>query len=177
MSSGAAQAGRTNAGHGRTLRRVAPDRFGVFDLENSAGTPIYVHAKICIIDDTWFTCGSDNFNRRSWTTDSELTCAVFDTTAGRREPDSADTSTGSARPLAHGLRLQLWAEHLGLDQDDPSSTPRRLRSGSGTAPPMLWTSGTKPAAARRAPRDRCDTTLRNAYRPFSVSGRRLQTGL
>ncbi len=66
------------------LRRVAPDRVGVFDLENSAGTPIYVHAKICIIDDTWFTCGSDNFNRRSWTNDSELTCAVLDTTVDNR---------------------------------------------------------------------------------------------
>ncbi len=63
------------------LRRAAPDRVGVFDLENSAGTPIYVHAKICIVDDTWFTCGSDNFNRRSWTSDSELTCAVVDTTS------------------------------------------------------------------------------------------------
>jgi phosphatidylserine/phosphatidylglycerophosphate/cardiolipin synthase-like enzyme len=87
------------------MRRAAPDRVGVFDLENRAGTPIYVHAKICIIDDTWFTIGSDNFNRRSWTTDSELTCAVID--------------TGSPPPLAHGLRLELWAEHLGLDPDDP----------------------------------------------------------
>ena len=92
-----------------TISRVAAGRFGVFNLENRAGTPIYVHAKICIIDDTWFTCGSDNFNRRSWTTDSELTCAVVDTTAG----------AGASRPLAHGLRLQLWAEHLGLDQNDP----------------------------------------------------------
>ena len=80
----------------------------MFNLENTAGTPIYVHAKICIIDDAWFTCGSDNFNRRSWTTDSELTCAVIDTTAG---PEAS-------RPLPHSLRLQLWAEHLGLDQND-----------------------------------------------------------
>ncbi|WP_442543625.1 phospholipase D family protein [Arthrobacter sp. KN11-1C] len=97
------------------LRRTAPDRVGVFDLENSSGTPIYIHAKMCIIDDIWFTCGSDNFNRRSWTTDSELTCAVVDTTAG--EPPSAGHD--SSRPLASGLRRQLWAEHLGLDQDDP----------------------------------------------------------
>jgi phosphatidylserine/phosphatidylglycerophosphate/cardiolipin synthase-like enzyme len=100
------------------MRQAAPDRVGVFDLENRAGTPIYVHAKICIIDDTWFTCGSDNFNRRSWTTDSELTCAVIDTSAGPRS-----SSAGSSRPgapgLACGLRLQLWAEHLGLEQDDP----------------------------------------------------------
>jgi phosphatidylserine/phosphatidylglycerophosphate/cardiolipin synthase-like enzyme len=91
------------------MRRVAPNRFGVFNLENKAGTPIYVHAKICIIDDIWFTIGSDNFNRRSWTADSELTCAVIDTTAGE----------DASRSLAHTLRLQLWAEHLGLDQNDP----------------------------------------------------------
>ncbi|MDQ1528003.1 MAG: hypothetical protein QOG18_2616 [Microbacteriaceae bacterium] len=99
----------------KMLRRVAPDRVGVFDLENSTGTPIYVHAKICIVDDTWITCGSDNFNRRSWTTDSELTCAVLDTTADNREPPGNNTS----RRLARDLRLQLWAEHLCLDQNDP----------------------------------------------------------
>ena len=107
----------------RMLRRVAPDRVGVFDLENSTGTPIYVHAKICIVDDTWMTCGSDNFNRRSWTTDSELTCAVLDTSADTsadtREPPGAGTGNDTSRRLAHDLRLQLWAEHLGLDQNDP----------------------------------------------------------
>jgi phosphatidylserine/phosphatidylglycerophosphate/cardiolipin synthase-like enzyme len=103
----------------RRMSQVAPERVGVFDLENSAGTPIYVHAKICIIDDIWFTCGSDNFNRRSWTTDSELTCAVIDTSASHGEPRAADTGPGGSRPLAYGLRLQLWAEHLGLDQKDP----------------------------------------------------------
>ncbi|WP_285115970.1 phospholipase D family protein [Leifsonia sp. fls2-241-R2A-40a] len=104
------------------LRRTAPDRFGVFDLENGAGTPIYVHAKVCIVDDTWATCGSDNFNRRSWTTDSELTCAVFDTT-----PDQPDAQGGFARDL----RMQLWAEHLGLDPDD-----RRLLDTDGGL--ALW---------------------------------------
>ncbi|GAC1371317.1 MAG: phospholipase D-like domain-containing protein [Pseudarthrobacter sp.] len=101
------------------LRRVAPDRVRVFDLENSAGTPIYVHAKICIIDDVWFTCGSDNFNRRSWTTDSELTCAVLDTTAENPELPGTSTGHSASRPLAQALRLQLWAEHLGRDPDDP----------------------------------------------------------
>ena len=103
----------------RMLRRVAPNRFGVFNLENNTGTPIYVHAKICIVDDTWFTCGSDNFNRRSWTTDSELTCAVIDTTADNRETSDTETSNDASRGLARGLRLQLWAEHLGLDPNDP----------------------------------------------------------
>jgi len=102
------------------LRRAAPDRVGVFDLENNDGTPIYVHAKICIIDDTWFTCGSDNFNRRSWTTDSELTCAVIDTAAAADADGSAGGRT--PQPLPRKLRLQLWAEHLGMDQDDPLLT-------------------------------------------------------
>ena len=148
------------------LRRAAPDRVGVFDLENSAGTPIYVHAKICIIDDTWFTCGSDNFNRRSWTTDSELTCAVFDTTADNREPPGTDTGHDVSRPLAHGLRLQLWAEHLGLDQNDPrlhdpaaglelwNSHRRRSRPLARNRPPLAPTRRTRApphARARVAP--------------------------
>ncbi|WP_457099337.1 phospholipase D family protein [Microbacterium sp. P5_E9] len=113
------------------LRRAAPDRFGVFDLENAADTPIYVHAKVCIVDDTWFTCGSDNFNRRSWTSDSELTCAVVDTTA---ESAGAHEAGADERPrlgVAHRLRLQLWSEHLGLEADDP----RLLDTRSGLA---LW---------------------------------------
>jgi phosphatidylserine/phosphatidylglycerophosphate/cardiolipin synthase-like enzyme len=79
------------------LRAVAPDRVGIYDLENAAGVPIYVHAKVCVVDDEWFTCGSDNFNRRSWTNDSELTCAVVG--AG----------------LARDLRSELWTEHLGAE--------------------------------------------------------------
>jgi len=93
----------------RMLHRAAPGRVGVFDLENSAGVPIYVHAKVCIVDDTWFTCGSDNFNRRSWTTDSELTCAVTE----------ADAEGDAEGGLARQLRIRLWAEHLELNENDP----------------------------------------------------------
>ena len=50
----------------------------IYGLENHAGTPVYVHAKACVIDDTWTTIGSDNFNRRSWTHDSELSAVVID---------------------------------------------------------------------------------------------------
>jgi phosphatidylserine/phosphatidylglycerophosphate/cardiolipin synthase-like enzyme len=102
------------------LRRVAPGRVGIFDVENSAGSPIYVHAKICIVDDTWLTCGSDNFNRRSWTTDSELTCAVIDSSAHRSEEGNRRVDERDSGGLACELRRQLWAEHLGLHPDDPS---------------------------------------------------------
>jgi phosphatidylserine/phosphatidylglycerophosphate/cardiolipin synthase-like enzyme len=76
------------------LRRVAPGRVAVYGLENHAGVPVYVHAKVCIVDDTWTSTGSDNFSRRSWTHDSELTAVVLDEAYGRR------------------LRLTLAAEHL-----------------------------------------------------------------
>lgn len=85
------------------LVEAGGDRFAIYDLENAAGTPVYVHAKVCVVDDTWMTCGSDNLNRRSWTHDSELTCAVVD-------PDGR---------LPRELRTTLWAEHLGLSADDP----------------------------------------------------------
>jgi phosphatidylserine/phosphatidylglycerophosphate/cardiolipin synthase-like enzyme len=85
------------------LREAGGDRFAMFDIENAAGTPIYVHAKVCVVDDTWTTIGSDNLNLRSWTHDSELTCAFVD-------PDGT---------LPRDLRSALWAEHLGLPADDP----------------------------------------------------------
>jgi phosphatidylserine/phosphatidylglycerophosphate/cardiolipin synthase-like enzyme len=62
----------------RMLREAGGDRVAVYGLENEAGTPVYVHAKVCVVDDTWSIIGSDNFNRRSWTHDSELSCAVLD---------------------------------------------------------------------------------------------------
>jgi phosphatidylserine/phosphatidylglycerophosphate/cardiolipin synthase-like enzyme len=98
----------------RMLQRTAPERVAIYNLENLDGVPVYVHAKICVVDDIWFTCGSDNFNRRSWTSDSELTCAVLDTTPDHRLPDGQD-----ARRLARELRLDVWSEHLGLSRDDP----------------------------------------------------------
>ena len=100
------------------LARAGGDRVAVYDLENEAGTPIYVHAKLCVVDDLWRTCGSDNFNRRSWTHDSEITCAVVDATHDAREPRDVPRDGLGARRLPRDLRLQLWAEHLGLAADD-----------------------------------------------------------
>ncbi len=101
------------------LRAAAPERVLAVDLENAEGVPIYVHAKVCIVDDVWFTCGSDNFNLRSWTTDSEVTCAVVDTTDDGRAPADPSGVGSGARRLARDLRLQLWGEHLGVDPADP----------------------------------------------------------
>jgi len=58
--------------------------------------PIYVHAKVAIVDDIWATVGSGNLNNRGMRDDTEMNIATLDVN------------------LAHGLRLMLQAEHLGL---------------------------------------------------------------
>jgi phosphatidylserine/phosphatidylglycerophosphate/cardiolipin synthase-like enzyme len=82
------------------MTEAAGDRVAAYGIENHAGTPVYVHAKICVMDDWWATVGSDNFSRRSWTHDSELSVVVLDTTGGDHGA------------YARRLRLTLAAEHL-----------------------------------------------------------------
>ncbi|TMR98661.1 phospholipase, partial [Nonomuraea basaltis] len=93
------------------LRSASGDRAAVYDLENHHGTPIYVHAKACVVDDVWAAVGSDNVNLRSWTYDSELSCAVLDEHEDPRPPH------GALR-YARDLRLALMAEHLDLPEDE-----------------------------------------------------------
>jgi phosphatidylserine/phosphatidylglycerophosphate/cardiolipin synthase-like enzyme len=83
------------------MTRAGGDRVAVYSPENADGTPVYVHAKVCVIDDTWATVGSDNLNLRSWTYDSELACAVID----------------EAGTYAADLRRTLNREHIDRDLD------------------------------------------------------------
>ena len=115
-----------------TCRSAAADRVHVFDLENRAGTPVYVHAKVAVIDDVWACVGSANLNRRSWSHDSELSCAVLDETRDPREPvDPAGLGDG-ARSFARDLRLTLVREHLdrpaGRQRGRRPARPGRLRA-------------------------------------------------
>ncbi|SHN60235.1 Phosphatidylserine/phosphatidylglycerophosphate/cardiolipin synthase [Geodermatophilus obscurus] len=103
----------------KTVLAAGGDRVQLFDLENEAGRPVYVHAKVCVVDDVWAAVGSANLNRRSWTHDSELTAAVLDEQRdGRRPLDPGGLGDG-ARAFARELRLALMREHLGrTDGDD-----------------------------------------------------------
>ena len=56
--------------------------------------PVYVHAKIGIVDDTWLTIGSANLNEHSLFNDTEVNVVACDPELARR------------------TRLRLWAEHL-----------------------------------------------------------------
>ncbi len=97
------------------LRAAGGQRFAAYHLERSDGIPIYVHAKVCIVDDVWMTAGSDNVNRRSWTHDSELTLAILDGEVDDRPPHDPAGLGDRARVLPRTTRLTLWAEHLDLD--------------------------------------------------------------
>lgn len=118
----------------RALHAAAPDRVGVYGVENEDGTPVYVHAKVCVIDDVWAGVGSDNVNRRSWTHDSELSCAVVDEALDEREPRMIDGFGDGARRFARDLRLRLMCEHLQHDDDaelvDPLSAFRAFAEGA-----------------------------------------------
>lgn len=67
--------------------------------------PIYVHAKVAIVDDAWLTVGSANLNEHSLFNDTEMNIVCHDT------------------KLARKTRLRLWSEHLELPVDAVSGDP------------------------------------------------------
>jgi len=119
-----------------TVLGAAPDRVDFYSIENGDGVPVYVHAKACVIDDVWSCVGSDNFNRRSWTHDSELGCAVIDDARDPREPADPGGLGDGARVFARDLRVGLAREHLGRaegdDRDliDPAAMVRAFAAGA-----------------------------------------------
>jgi len=70
--------------------------------------PLYVHAKVGIIDDSWMTVGSANLNEHSLFNDTEINVVSCD-------PD-----------LARRTRMRLWAEHLQLSLDEVAGDPIAL---------------------------------------------------
>ncbi len=55
---------------------------------------IYIHAKLFIVDDQWYSIGSANISYQSLRTDSEINVAVWDSKGAKK------------------LRQDLWKEHL-----------------------------------------------------------------
>lgn len=93
----------------RAVRKVDhANRFHIYVPYTSGGTPIYVHAKLTIVDDEMLRIGSANMNNRSMGLDSE--CDVF--IDMRRE---ANAHVG---PKITGLRHSLLAEHCGASEEE-----------------------------------------------------------
>ncbi|CAN6195969.1 unnamed protein product [Urochloa humidicola] len=69
--------------------------------------PIYVHAKLMIVDDEYVIVGSANLNERSLAgnRDSEIA-------QGSYQPEHLNGAHGRARGQVHGFRMSLWHEHF-----------------------------------------------------------------
>lgn len=83
------------------------------EKENFFQEELYVHAKVCIVDDKTVICGSSNINDRSQLGyhDSELSIVMTDTRVLDSTMDGAPYRAGHH---AATLRRMLWREHLGL---------------------------------------------------------------
>jgi len=86
-------------GAGRFLATTISGRSGALT------SPVYVHAKIGIVDDRWLTLGSANLNEHSLFNDTEMNIVSCD--AG----------------ISRATRLRLWSEHLELPIEDVSGDP------------------------------------------------------
>ena len=82
-------------------RRDHRGRLRIYHPVTNAGEPIYVHAKILVVDDSVIRIGSSNFNNRSLRLDTECDVTIRDD-----------------RPTIAAIRDGLVAEHLGIDPSD-----------------------------------------------------------
>jgi phosphatidylserine/phosphatidylglycerophosphate/cardiolipin synthase-like enzyme len=74
-------------------------------LSGTRDDPLYVHAKVCVVDDRWLMVGSANLNEHSLLNDTELGVVTQD------------------ERVAREARVRLWAEHLELDRSVVESEP------------------------------------------------------
>jgi phosphatidylserine/phosphatidylglycerophosphate/cardiolipin synthase-like enzyme len=89
-------------GQGRFLATTIRARTG------ATSDPVYVHAKIGIVDDRWMTLGSANLNAHSFFNDTEMNVVTCQA------------------PLARETRIRLWAEHLERDPSELEGDPCAL---------------------------------------------------
>lgn len=102
---------RANNGHDDTRGQLAvlvdaddgDNRLLAATLRSRTGNrtdPLYVHAKVGIVDDRWMTVGSANLNAHSLMNDTEMNVVTDDAS------------------LARDTRERLWAEHLELGLEE-----------------------------------------------------------
>jgi len=99
-------------------------RFSIWCPYGAKGTPIYVHAKVMIVDDEILRVGSANLNNRSMGLDSEFDVFV----------DAARSGNDDARPAISALRHALLAEH---SSQSVEAIPGLLEASGGSMAGML----------------------------------------
>lgn len=93
---------RADGGRRRFLAATLSSRSG------GLSGPLYIHAKVGIVDDRWLTIGSANLNDHSLFNDSEVNVVTCD------------------EELVRDTRLQLWSEHLELPRSAIEGDPSRV---------------------------------------------------
>jgi phosphatidylserine/phosphatidylglycerophosphate/cardiolipin synthase-like enzyme len=91
-----------DAGAGRLLACALYARSG------NRSSPVYVHAKLAIVDDRWLTLGSANLNEHSLFNDTELNLVTHDPRVVKE------------------VRLRLWSEHLERPIDAVGGSPTEV---------------------------------------------------
>lgn len=85
------------------------NRFRLYTPVTAGRNPIYVHAKVMIVDDRFIKVGSSNLNNRSMGFDTECDLSV--------EVSPTDANAATKCKAILGLRHDLLAEHLGVEID------------------------------------------------------------
>lgn len=100
----------------RTIgKRDRLNRFRVYYPVTEEQEPIYVHAKVAIVDDRLLRVGSANLNNRSMGLDSECDVII----------DAALEANRGCEPAITGLRHRLCSEHLGCSPEEFEEAERR----------------------------------------------------
>ena len=107
--------------------------------------PLYVHAKVGIVDDRWMTIGSANLNAHSLFNDSEVNVITDDAELARR------------------TRVRLWAEHLERPEEEVAGDPTQVID-------ELW----RPTAEEQLARRRADRVLTHRLMRLEPSSKRSQ---
>jgi phosphatidylserine/phosphatidylglycerophosphate/cardiolipin synthase-like enzyme len=97
----------------------------IYGRHGNLSEPVYVHAKVGIVDDAWLTVGSANLNEHSLFNDTEMNVVCHD------------------GEIARGTRLRLWAEHLELQENDVAGDSTEVIDG-------LWKPIAEEQLSRRA---------------------------
>jgi phosphatidylserine/phosphatidylglycerophosphate/cardiolipin synthase-like enzyme len=128
---------RADNGAGRFLASTISARTG------GLTGPLYVHAKIGIVDDAWMTVGSANLNEHSFFNDTEMNIVTC------------------SSAIARETRLRLWAEHLECSIERVSGEPAAVID-------ELW----RPIATEQRERQERGEPLTHRLRELSGVSRR-----
>jgi phosphatidylserine/phosphatidylglycerophosphate/cardiolipin synthase-like enzyme len=107
--------------------------------------PLYVHAKVGIVDDRWLMVGSANLNAHSLFNDSEAGIVTDDTA------------------LVRATRLRLWAEHLERSTTDVDGPAHDVID-------HVW----RPIADEQLARRRADLVLTHRLMRLEAASKRLE---